>query len=185
MEFSAEVKPGYLSIPVIGAAILSSARCLWFWCRNDVFLSTNRRQIAVERSCTVVCGLMKCLCLFTLWCCTGACGNLPALLCVAFASEHLVKVLAGSTGIHWDSAPILAVCPCNKGICSALLGCIRQTIASCSRRGSLPLTQHCWSQAWRSWFSPGSSVRERCECVGEVEPRATQMVKGVGQLYYE
>lgn len=33
MELSAEVKPGYLSIPVIGTATLFSAHCLWFWCR--------------------------------------------------------------------------------------------------------------------------------------------------------
>lgn len=90
-----------------------------------------------------------------------------SLPCCVLPSEHLVKVLAGSTAIHWDSAPILAVCPCSKGICSALLGCTRQTTASCSTGGSLPLAQHFWSHAWRSLFSPGSSLQERCRCVGE------------------
>lgn len=95
-----------------------------------------------------------------------------SLPCCVLPSEHLVKVLAGSTAIHWDSAPILAVCPCSKGICSALLGCTRQTTSSCSTRGSLPLAQHFWSHAWRSLFSPGSSLRRDVDVLERVEARA-------------
>lgn len=103
------------------------------------------------------------LCLL-LWCCSGACGSLPALLCVAFAWEHLVKVLAGSfTGIQlpfWQCAlaakasAVLSWAALGKALPDAPGGDPSPWLSTAAARpggvGSVLSTEEMW-MCWRKW----------------------------------
>jgi len=67
-----------------------------------------------------------------------------------------------------------------------ILGCIRQSIASRSREGILPLHSalvrpymQCCIQFWASQYKRGAVILER------VQQRATKMTKGLDHLSYE